>query len=210
MKCKKETEKEEKKEKEKKKKRLRNAKEQEIIEFPAHFIVVAADLSLRCPGFCVLEIKNGAVYRIETSFVNNKTAHKEHGEILNEIYQAMPIPYDSLIPVYYVREHMFNSRGAQSEIALFKVVGVMDLGLWRYDKMSWYEIYPVTVRKLVTGSTTSDKRKVAESLTQFIGTNEYTVDDESDAAAVAVAFLLQNGFVFHKESDANEQSKECN
>lgn len=211
MRSKEETREEEKeKEKEKKKRKIKNTKEQEHISFPDHFVVVSADLSLRRPGFCIVEIFDNTIHRVETSFVDNKMTHKPHGEILNEIYQALPFTYDSFMPVYYVREKGFIVKGAEAQMSKFKVVGVMDMALWRYDKLTWHEIYPVTVKKLVTGNASADKQQVADALKQYLGDRTYSVDDESDAAAVAVAFLLQNGFVFPKESDTNEQPEERN
>lgn len=208
MKNEEEVKKEEEKKKKGKKKSPKKKKAQEPVNFPDSFMIIAADLSLRRPGFCILKVKDKTVTQVETGFVDNKTSVKTHGEILNEIYRAMPTAPDYRDPVFYVREHAFNSRGAQSEIGIFKVVGIMDLALWRFNKQQWYELYPITVKKTVTGSAKSTKEQVADSLKQYIGDRKYTTDDESDAAAVAVAFLLQNGFVFPKESDAHEQNPE--
>ncbi len=208
MKNKEETKEEEKKEKKEKKKSPKKKKEKELLALPSHFIIVAADLSLYRPGFCVLEIQNGRVKKVDLSSLDNKSSKKPHGAILEEIVDMMPIPDDTDAPVYFVREHGFITKGAYAQMTKNKVVGIVDYAIWKYRKKTWYELYPTTTKKAVTGSAKAMKEEVAEGLTKFLGRQAYSNDDESDAAAVAVAFLLQNGFVFPKESDAHEQNPE--
>ena len=80
-----------------------------------------------------------------------------------------------------------------SERSLSKVVGLMDWVLWQQHKTEWQSIYPVTVKKLVTGSGKATKEEVADALHFYIGKQDYKCDDESDAAAVAIAWLIQQG-----------------
>ena len=77
-----------------------------------------------------------------------------------------------------------------SERDVAKVVGLMDFML---GDTEWFEIYPVTVKKLITGSGKAEKSEVATALEKYIGKQEYKCDDESDAAAVGVAWLIQQG-----------------
>jgi len=126
--------------------------------------------------------------------VDNKTASKPHGELLDDILRAVselfPDTEKTAIPIFFVREKAINSRAAMSEIGVFKVVGVTDWVLWRIGQ-SWHELYPVSVKKLVTGSGKSDKNAVAAAVTKILGDVEFANDDESDAAAVAIAFLIE-------------------
>ena len=80
-----------------------------------------------------------------------------------------------------------------SERSLSKVVGLMDWMLWRCSDKEWYSIYPMTVKKLITGYGKAEKSDVAAGLEKYIGKQDYKCDDESDAAAVAIAWLIQNG-----------------
>ena len=57
----------------------------------------------------------------------------------------------------------------------------------------WYSIYPVTIKKLITGNGRAMKEEVAECLEKYIGKQDYKCDDESDAAAVAISWLIQQG-----------------
>ena len=81
-----------------------------------------------------------------------------------------------------------------------KVVGIMDwMGYW--SNKEWYSIYPVTVKKLITGSGKAEKFEVADALEYYIGKQCYKCDDESDAAAVAIAWLIQQGQIKQKETN---------
>lgn len=183
-------------------------KKEEPIVFPDTYKVVAADLSLKRPGFCVVTMYKGGIDSVVTASVDNKTTKKCRSEILKEIYDSLlkTIVATSVCPTYFVREHAFNSRGAMSEIGIFEVVGIADLALWEKAKQEWFEIYPVSVKKLVTGSGKSDKQQVADCVKKVFGQTEFKNDDESDAAAVALAWLIQNKQV-KVEEEANEEER---
>lgn len=176
-------------------------KEIEKLEFPPEYQVLAGDLSLRCPGFCLLTIKNGSITNVMLSSVNNKTNKKKtHGEILNDIAEEFKrfCPKDGVI--YLVREHELLHLKVPSERDVSKVVGIMDWMAYWTNK-EWYSIYPVTVKCLIAGSGRATKEEVAKALEYYIGKQEYKCDDESDAAAVAIAWLIQQGQIKQKEKD---------
>ena len=172
----------------------------EEIKFPQHYYVCGADLSLRRPGFCLLEVVNRAgvadIVNVSLMSVDNKTKrNKTHGQILREIYAAFEeFISETDLPfcddwTYYVREKMVMNKKVPSERDVAKVVGIMDYFL---DGKEWYEIYPVTIKCLVAGSGKAEKQDVAKALSDYVGEQEYKNDDESDATAVAVAWLIQN------------------
>ena len=165
----------------------------EPIEFPEIYIVVGADLSLRRPGWCKLYIKQGKIIGVQLFSLDNKAKKKTHGQMLREIYDIFGKNVSNLqssFKRYFVREKMIMNLKVPSERDVAKVVGVMDLML---NDQEWYEIYPVTVKKLVAGSGKAEKSEVAAALEKYIGKQDYKCDDESDAAAVAIAWLIQQG-----------------
>lgn len=153
---------------------------------------------MKRPGFCRFHVERGdklSITDFHTASLDNKKNVKPHGQLMDEIGKI----FVNFIPeteeqIYFVREKAFNARAAQSEIGIYKVIGVMDWMLYRM-KQEWYEIYPVSVKKLVTGSGKADKIAVADALPLYLGQHEYQNDDESDAAAVAVAFLVDNNLL---------------
>ena len=173
----------------------KTAPTQELLHFPKEYWLIAADLSLKRPGFCKFLVTNTdgvlTFSEFKTISVDNKTKPKTHGQLLDEILKELSefLPNDDK-ELYLVREKAFNARAAQSEIGIYKVVGVTDWLAYRLGT-AWNEIYPVSVKKAVTGSGTADKAQVAAALPAILGEHEYKNDDESDAAAVAAAFLIQ-------------------
>ena len=85
-----------------------------------------------------------------------------------------------------MRERAF-SRFPRETQALFKVVGIADLVVWKMCKATWTEMAPATIKKLLTGSGKADKETVAKALTQYVGHHLYASDDESDAVATGIA-----------------------
>lgn len=188
----------------------KKAKQDQPIHFPEKYYVVAADLSLRRPGFCKFLVTNTAdgadLSQAATVCVDNKANQKAHGQLLDEIMKAFAffIP-DEGIPVYFVREKAFNARASQNEMGIYKVVGVMDWLLYRLT-MEWNELYPVTIKKLITGSGKADKDQVASMLSRWLPDVKYGTDDESDAAAVAISFLIQQGVLSTEGNETENDS----
>ena len=88
-----------------------------------------------------------------------------------------------------------NLYSAKTVQALAQVVGmvdylVLDMGHGEFDK-----IPPKMVKKLVAGSSVAEKEDVAKALPNFVGEQDYACDDESDAVAVGIAWLIQNNFL---------------
>ena len=70
-----------------------------------------------------------------------------------------------------------------------------DLYAWGFGNREFIEIPPQTVKKAVTNNANAEKDDVAESLKQFVGDWDYACDDESDAVAVGIAYLIQQGMI---------------
>ena len=125
---------------------------------PDRLRILAADLSLRCPGFAVLQYEGGKVSIERLCHLDNRRSKAAYGEILCAIYDLIA-ELSSGIDVF-VRERAF-SRFPQETQALFKVVGIADMAVWKHAKQAWEEIAPATVKKLLTGSGKAGKEEVA-------------------------------------------------
>ena len=98
----------------------------------------------------------------------------------------------------FVRERAF-SRFPRETQALSKVVGIADLVAWRRAHSAFCELAPTTIKKLLTGSGKALKGEVAAVLECYVGKQTYATDDESDAVAVGITWILQNGLPIKKE-----------
>lgn len=98
------------------------------------------------------------------------------------------------MPDVIVREQGFFKFPAETQV-LCKVIGVSDLVAWKMLNTEFFEISPKEVKKLVTGNAQATKDEVAAGLVKYVGELEYACDDESDAVAVGVAWLIKNGYI---------------
>lgn len=193
----------------------------DIIVIPNQYVLISADLSLKRPGFCKLFIEKKdddvLISRIELLSVDNKTKTKPRGQLLTEIanaFRSFIANIDS--PVFFVREQSVNNcignavrSGTAARTGISGVVGIMDLLTWQLGEYSWDEIYPVTIKKLVTGNGKAEKQKVADCVAQYFSNLPFKNDDESDAAAVAVAWLIQHDQIKQiiQEDTPNERAE---
>lgn len=181
--------------------------EKQPVVIPDQYVLIAADLSLKRPGFCVLHVNRSEetvnIEKAELHSVDNKTKTKPRGQLLQEIMSDANDLFAQALqtgkPLLLVREQSINNCGGKmahsstaARTGVSAVVGVMDLLAWKYGKLSWDEIYPVTVKKLLTGDGKAEKQTVANALSAYLDGVTFNNDDESDAAAVAIAWLISN------------------
>lgn len=175
-------------------------KEIKQVKFPSSYMVLGADLSLKQPGFCLITMKNGSITDVKLMSVKNKNEKKKsHGELLDDIIVAFQKFCPNEGTLYLVRENEIMHVKVPSERSLSKVVGIMDWAAFWTNK-EWYSIYPVTIKKLIAGSGKAEKSEVADALEYYVGKQDYSCDDESDATAVAIAWLIQQGQIKPKEN----------
>lgn len=194
------------------------------VEIPQKYTLIAADLSLKRPGFCVINVdqkdNKPSVMSIKLVSVDNKTKTKPRGQLLEEILLAFKQLLDEAEkPVFLVREQSINNCGGKmahsstaARTGVSSVVGVMDWSAWHSGNLGWEELYPTTIKKLLTGNGRAEKHEVAQVLSKYIGEQPYKNDDESDAAAVAVAWMITHNQMKQiiQEDVPSERTEESN
>lgn len=93
--------------------------------------------------------------------------------------------------IILIRERGFSRFNKETQ-RLFRVVGVADYVAFT-EGLSFEEISPMTVKKHVTGNNKASKEAVAAALEAYVGKQDYACDDESDAVAVGVGWLIEKG-----------------
>ena len=88
------------------------------------------------------------------------------------------------------------------------MVGIADKALWSTTGKSFDEIAPTSVKKIITGSGKATKDEVAMALEHYVGKHDYATDDESDAVAVGVAWMIQNGLISDQTINDESNHKE--
>lgn len=113
---------------------------------------------------------------------------------------------DLLAPVdatVFVREKAVISHIADTD-RLLRIGGVADVALWQVKHKAWHELAPTSVKRIITGNGRGTKAQVARCLKPYVGDNVYETDDESDAVAVGIAFLLREGYLDEKRDTIPE------
>lgn len=153
--------------------------------------ILAQDLSLNSPAFAVLEVVEGEVEILHLSHLKTNTK-KEHGYRLLQIYNHIKNIYEEHPDLDAVVREKGFSRFPKVTQSLFKVVGVSDIIAYINKFNTVHEIAPTSVKKFITGNGKASKDDVADSVNTYLGTNiNFKTDDESDAVAVGIAFLIQ-------------------
>lgn len=154
------------------------------------------DLSLNRPGVAIIKYDEKS-YKAEViykeAFIHRKTK-MSHGDKLTSIYNWLVSLLSEYKPDVLVREQSFSRFAAETK-TLNKVVGVSDLIAWKdYSDTEFHEIAPRSIKKIITGTGNATKQEVANKLNEYVGNLEYKYDDESDAVAVGIAYLIENQF----------------
>lgn len=163
-------------------------------------VTLAMDLSLSQPGFAVLALSDvdgePKPIILEASHVKTN-AKKPHGYRLEEISEEIDRLIIEYNPDHIVREKGFSRFPAVTQ-TLFKVVGVSDMVTYRQTELPVVEIAVTSVKKLVTGNGKASKKDVEEAVRRILRIDQadyFANDDESDAAAVGIAYYVKKGLL---------------
>lgn len=178
---------------------------------PDTYTLIAADLSLKRPGFCKMKLSKAEnilqIDQISLMSVDNKTKTKARGRILAEIKTALSDFIKEDGSVFFVRERSVNNCGGKiarsgtaARTGVSEVVGITDLIAWEQFNQEWDEIFPVSIKKLITGNGKAEKQEVATTLAKYVGSLDYKNDDESDATAVAIAWLINHKQIIQEDT----------
>jgi len=161
------------------------------------FIFASFDFSLTCPGFALLSYhaNTRSVELLKVDHLSNKYhKNKKNGQIILEISKVFAEYVAPQSTKAYVRERAFTRFGAETS-AMFKVLGAMEMILWDRKEAWFQELAPKQIKRLVTGNGKSSKAQVAEALDAYLEHPPWKTDDESDAVAAGVAWLIANDYI---------------
>lgn len=160
--------------------------------------VLSFDTSLGLPGVAVVEVVRGkpkiiAVGSVKTDGKETYAARTKHIEAYMHLFIRAHYGkgYDAV-----VRE-AFAGKMPNINYAIFSAWNACDRALADFNlTVTEKPIGQATVKRLVYGKGKAEKDELAEAVRKWTGyTGEFATADESDAVAIALAYLIEKGVV---------------
>lgn len=143
----------------------------------------------------IYDADNRTVSIDRTSYVDNHKAGMSHGQKLRATANEIRSYLDQHPDICVRQTALSSGPNIKTCLTLSKVVGVSDYLAEIFLHIDFKQIFPTTIKRLLTGDCNAKKDDVATSLKRWVGEHEYRVDDESDAVAVGVAWLVHEGML---------------
>jgi crossover junction endodeoxyribonuclease RuvC len=159
--------------------------------------VLAFDTSMGRPGIALIEVKAGNPRVIDVSHVAT-TTKQTHG-LRAEVIEAWAVSFIHKHSAKFdviVRED-FVGRTSKQAHPVYAAWGACDRALNKFGlTFTTPSISQSAVKKAVVGKGKAEKDEVAEAVRKWTGYDgEFAVDDESDAAAIALAYLIREKII---------------
>nr|WP_269745617.1 crossover junction endodeoxyribonuclease RuvC [Brevibacillus borstelensis] len=165
------------------------------------------DLSLASPGFAAIGVRNRrprllTATHVKTGTDENYAQRYEAIEAFTTLFIREQLRAGPVRAV--VRESFPPSRNPRLPQTIYGAWAAVDRGLHKYGVDVADVISPTDVKKRVAGSGKAEKADVAEGVRKLLGLPEdyrFATDDESDAAAVALAWLIGQDIIDGKVAE---------
>jgi len=159
--------------------------------------VLSFDTSMSSPGVALLEVKNGRATVKDVSHVKTTTS-QTHG-LRAEVVEAWAVSFIHKHGAKFdviVRED-FVGRTSKQAHPVYSAWGATDQALNKFGlNFTTPAISQSAVKKAVVGVGKAEKDEVAAAVREWTGyTGEFACDDESDAVAIGLAYLIREGVI---------------
>jgi crossover junction endodeoxyribonuclease RuvC len=161
-------------------------------------IVLPFDTSMSAPGTGIIQVKNRKAKILALSHVI--TTSKQHHGLRAEIVESWA--------TLFIAEHVakgfdvivredFVGRTSKQAHPVYSAWGAVDQALNKFGlNFTVPAISQSKVKKLVVGKGKAEKWEVEEAVRKWTGyTDEFAKDDESDAIAIGLAYLIENNLI---------------
>ncbi|MEH6941645.1 hypothetical protein [Bacillus sp. JJ722] len=174
--------------------------------------ILAFDTSMTQPGVAIIEVARGKPSILDMSYVTTDAKTQTHGlraEIIESWATLFIAKHAKKGFDIITREDFHGQSSAQNYPVMAAWSGceraVEKFG-FKFDKFTYTQkngrkktllgVPQSQVKLLVVGKGIADKDEVAEAVRKWTGyEGDFTVDDESDACAVGLAYLINAGII---------------
>lgn len=160
--------------------------------------ILSFDTSMSSPGAAVIELKNGKPVIIAVSHV--KTNSQQHHGLRAEIVESWA--------TLFISEHIgkgfdvitredFVAKTSKTGHPVYSAWGSCDKALNKFGlNFTTPAISQSAVKKAVVGVGKAEKHEVEAAVRKWTGyTGEFAKDDESDACAIGIAYLIREKLI---------------
>lgn len=159
------------------------------------------DVSLSSPGYASIDVKKRVPTLVSARHVTTSAKQPDGQrfaviESFTTVFTAEHLPKDGYAAI--IREDYKRPASKRQGQALFGAWAAVDSGLNRLGLRVTDEINDSMVKRLVGGHGRADKSEVAAGVRRLLRLGddyEFATDDESDAAAIVLAWLIERGEV---------------
>lgn len=145
------------------------------------------DLSMSCSGVVVFDLDGNVPVFITSIPTKDKNSHGQRLEVISKAIHEIREQYP---PAIVAIERTFN-RFPTSTAVLYKVHGVIN-HLFRDCEQVYYS--PKEIKNMISTGNAS-KEKVRKKIEMVYPDISFNNEDESDAFAIALTWLIKNGIV---------------
>jgi crossover junction endodeoxyribonuclease RuvC len=160
--------------------------------------VLAFDTSMGAPGLAVIEVRKGKPGIIDVSHVRTDTSQSYglRAEIV-EAWATMFIAKHAPKGFNAIVREDFVGRTSKQAHPVYSAWGSCDKALNKFGlNFTTPAISQSAVKKAVVGVGKAEKHEVETAVRKWTGyTGEFAKDDESDAAAIGLAYLIREGLI---------------
>lgn len=157
-------------------------------------IVLAIDPGSVTAGYALLQ-KNGRKINYIASGILKFNSNEEFLHRVKDIFDQTSQLLEKYQPDEIALESLIFVKSPTALIKLSQSRGAMLAALTQQYHQKIYEYSPNFVKSSVTGHGHADKESIQKFLGHFLGLKEFKTHDESDAVAIALCHLLNQGKV---------------
>lgn len=175
--------------------------------------VLAFDTSMSAPGVAIIEVKKRKATVIALSHTTTDSKSQSHAlraEII-EAWATMFLAQHAKKPFDIVIREDFNGMSSAQNYPVLAAWSGIERACEKFHVgpfVKWVEIHkngrkktmfgpsPSKVKLIVAGSGKAEKHEVEKAVRKWTGyTGEFAKDDESDAVAIGLAYLIEEGLI---------------
>lgn len=155
-------------------------------------IVLAIDPGSRTAGYALLKKEGRKISYIASGILKFNPNH-EFLERVSDIFEQIKALVSAYKPDQVALESLIFVKSPTALIKLAQSRGVMLAALGKEYDHKIFEYSPNEIKATVTGHGHADKEGIQKVLKQYLGLENFKTHDESDAVAIALCHLLNEG-----------------